>query len=230
MEAVQLSILKSKGRIAAARYYNTDKKERTGIVSLNVSENQKASEGYTDAESAKAVAGLQLQQYAYQCAQEITEKIKELMDPTSGMSDAEKEKYDKTVMAKVYSGKELTPEELRYIRINYPALYPQVLRVQIQRKAFEERVKNCRSKQEVEEVYQEAMMRVSEDDPMREVLYAAYTDVYKEFKETDDYQELPEKTEEEENENEAPLETDWLDKLKNDIENDILDENIFDKK
>ncbi len=201
MEAVQLSILKSKGRIAVTRCNNADKNSRTGIVSWNLSGGQNVSKLYTDAESAKAVAGLQLQQYAYQCAQEITERIKELMDPTSGMSEAEKEEYDRTVMAKVYSGKELTPEELRYIRINYPALYPQVLRVQIQRKAFEERIKNCHSKHEVEEVYQEAMMRVSEDDPMREVLYAAYTDVYKEFKETDDYQELPEKTEEEENEN-----------------------------
>lgn len=196
MEAVQWSISQTKGRIMVSHHYNT---EETQEVTTNFTGVSIQNKKYTDAESARTVAGLQLQQYAYSCAEQITEKIKELMDPTAGMSDAEKKRYDQEVMAKVYAGKELTPEELRYIRMNYPALYPQVLRVQIQRKAFEERIKNCRSKQEVEDVFNEAMMRVSQDDPMCTVLYAAYTDVYEEFKETDAYEELPEKTEEEEN-------------------------------
>lgn len=195
MEAVQWRISQSKGRIIISHDYNTEKTQGTGVQTAGV-----CSQGntYTDAENARTVAGLQLQQYAYQCVEEMTEKIKELMDPTAGMSEAEKEEYDQKVMAKVYSGKELTPEELRYIRMNYPALYPQVLRVQMQRKAFEERIKHCRSKQEVQEAFDEVMSHVSQDDPMCTVLYAAYTDVYEEFKKTDAYEELPEKTEEEE--------------------------------
>ena len=93
---------------------------------------------------------------------------------------------------KVYSGKKLSAEEMRYIKIHYPALYPYVERVQIQRQALEERIKHCHSKEEVQDVYSEAMFHISDDDPAKQMLYAAYDDVLKEFKKTSDYQELPE--------------------------------------
>lgn len=196
MEAVQFSIF-NKGNISTSSCAGSEINTNVSVISEKETTVVKT-EAYMDSENVKSVAALQIRQCAYQCAQEITERIKELMDPTAGMSEAEKASYDKKVMAKIYSGKELTSEELRYIRMNYPAMYPQVLRVQIQRKAFEERIKHCHSKQEVEDAYQEVMMHVSEDDPMRTVLYAAYTDVYKEFKESEDYEKLPEKSEEEE--------------------------------
>ena len=65
-------------------------------------------------------------------------------------------------------------------------------RVQIQRQALEERIKHCHSKEEVQDVYSEAMFHISDDDPAKQMLYAAYDDVLKEFKKTSDYQELPE--------------------------------------
>lgn len=147
---------------------------------------------YTDAENARLVAGLQVKKFAYEYVYEMTERIKEMLDPTAGMSEAEKNAYDRKVMNKVYSGKELTAEELRYIKIHYPALYPQVMRVQIQRKAFEERIKHCHSKEEVQEAYAEAMFHVGENDPARQMLYAAYDDVLKAYQKTSEYEELPE--------------------------------------
>ena len=148
--------------------------------------------GVTDAESARWVAGLQLKKCAYEQVSAITEKIKDMLDPTSGMTDAQKSSYDRKVMNKVYSGKKLSAEEMRYIKIHYPALYPYVERVQIQRQALEERIKHCHSKEEVQDVYSEAMFHISDDDPAKQMLYAAYDDVLKEFKKTSDYQELPE--------------------------------------
>lgn len=129
---------------------------------------------------------------AYEQVSAITEKIKDMLDPTSGMTDAQKSSYDRKVMNKVYSGKKLSAEEMRYIKIHYPALYPYVERVQIQRQALEERIKHCHSKEEVQDVYSEAMFHISDDDPAKQMLYAAYDDVLKEFKKTSDYQELPE--------------------------------------
>ena len=146
--------------------------------------------GVTDAESARWVAGLQLKKCAYEQVSAITEKIKDMLDPTSGMTDAQKSSYDRKVMNKVYSGKKLSAEEMRYIKIHYPALYPYVERVQIQRQALEERIKHCHSK-EGTETFSEAMFHISDDDPAKQMLYAAYDDVLKEFKKTSDYQELP---------------------------------------
>ena len=157
---------------------NTQNTEVSGVESTGESAGTKkkttvstGQTGVTDAESARWVAGLQLKKCAYEQVSAITEKIKDMLDPTSGMTDAQKSSYDRKVMNKVYSGKKLSAEEMRYIKIHYPALYPYVERVQIQRQALEERIKHCHSKQ---------------------MLYASYDDVLKEFKKTSDYQELPE--------------------------------------
>ena len=45
-----------------------------------------------------------------------------MLDPTSGMTDAQKSSYDRKVMNKVYSGKKLSAEEMRYIKIHYPGI------------------------------------------------------------------------------------------------------------
>ena len=178
---------------------NTQNTEASGVESTGESAGTKkkttvstGQTGVTDAESAKWVAGLQLKKCAYEQVSAITEKIKDMLDPTSGMTDAQKSSYDRKVMNKVYSGKKLSAEEMRYIKIHYPALYPYVERVQIQRQALEERIKHCHSKEEVQDVYSEAMFHISDDDPAKQMLYAAYDDVLKEFKKTSDYQELPE--------------------------------------
>lgn len=180
---------------AGNKAQNTQNTEVSGVESTGTKKKTSVSTGQTgvtDAESARWVAGLQLKKCAYEQVSAITEKIKDMLDPTSGMTDAQKSSYDRKVMNKVYSGKKLSAEEMRYIKIHYPALYPYVERVQIQRQALEERIKHCHSKEEVQDVYSEAMFHISDDDPAKQMLYAAYDDVLKEFKKTSAYQELPE--------------------------------------
>ena len=173
---------------AGNKAQNTQNTEVSGVESTEESAGTKkkttvstGQTGVTDAESARWVAGLQLKKCAYEQVSAITEKIKDMLDPTSGMTDAQKSSYDRKVMNKVYSGKKLSAEEMRYIKIHYPALYPYVERVQIQRQALEERIKHCHSKEEVQDVYSEAMFHISDDDPAKQMLYAAYDDVLKEF-------------------------------------------------
>ena len=141
---------------------NTQNTEVSGVESTGESAGTKkkttvstGQTGVTDAESPSWVAGLQLKKCAYEQVSAITEKIKDMLDPTSGMTDAQKSSYDRKVMNKVYSGKKLSAEE-------------------------------------VQDVYSEAMFHISDDDPAKQMLYAAYDDVLKEFKKTSDYQELPE--------------------------------------
>ena len=104
---------------------NTQNTEASGVESTGESAGTKkkttvstGQTGVTDAESAKWVAGLQLKKCAYEQVSAITEKIKDMLDPTSGMTDAQKSSYDRKVMNKVYSGKKLSAEEMRYIKIH----------------------------------------------------------------------------------------------------------------
>ncbi len=77
-------------------------------------------------------------------------------------------------------------------------LYQQAARIQAMRESLETRLAHCSSKEEAEEIYSSALSFLSEDDPMKEYLVAAYDDVYREFRESDTYQSLPQKDPEEE--------------------------------
>ncbi|NLL77744.1 MAG: hypothetical protein GX235_10955 [Clostridiales bacterium] len=112
-------------------------------------------------------------------------------------SEGEKERYAARIYAKIRSGQKLTSEELNFLARTDPVMYSKALRAQLMRKSLEERLHACRSKQEAESVYQTAVSGVSEKDPDREIIVAALADAYKEFRESDEYKRLPEKTEEE---------------------------------
>lgn len=117
--------------------------------------------------------------------------VKSLLDPTGGMSEAKKARYYNRVMYKLRTGKKLTAEELRFIRVNYPEMYPQVVRVQLKRQSLEEQVKHCRSKEEVNDTCLRQTSLISDKDPMAQALYAACNDVEAEFKKTSQYKSLP---------------------------------------
>lgn len=125
----------------------------------------------------------------------IQSMLMEYLDPTAGLSEEEKQAYEARIMQKLKSGKELTPEETNYLRAKNPVLYAQVARVEAMRENLKQQLENCRSKEEVENVYGTSMSMVSKDDPMKEYIVAAYDDVTKEFKESDKYKSLPEKEE-----------------------------------
>lgn len=121
--------------------------------------------------------------------------VKDYLDPTAGMTDEQKERFIKKLYAKIQSGKKLTPDELAYLRKYDPVTYMKVVRIQAKREALETQLKNCKSKEEAQELYVDTVSRIPEDDPARKELLAAYDDAYEEFKKSDDYGGLPEKVE-----------------------------------
>ena len=117
--------------------------------------------------------------------------MEDYLDPTAGMTDAQRERFIKELYAKIQSGRKLTPDEMQYLRRYDPVTYLKVARIQAQREALEKRLKSCSSKEEAQEVYTDAVTRIPEDDPARKELVAAYDRAYEEFKESGDYRALP---------------------------------------
>lgn len=121
----------------------------------------------------------------------ITQNISELLSPACGMTEEEKSSYLAKIMAKLKSGKKLTAEEMRFLQAEEPQLYQQAARVQTMRDSLEARLSSCSSKEEAQSIYADALGHVSDDDPMKEYIAAAYDDAMKEFQKSDDYQSLP---------------------------------------
>ena len=117
--------------------------------------------------------------------------LEDYLDPTAGMTDAQRERFIRELYAKIQSGRKLTPDEMQYLRRYDPVTYLKVARIQAQREALENRLKNCKSKEEAQEVYTDTVARIPEDDPAGKELRAAYDRVYEEFKESGEYGKLP---------------------------------------
>ena len=127
---------------------------------------------------------------------QITKNISELLSPACGMTEDEKNAYFQRILAKLRSGKKLSAEEMRFLQAEHPEFYPQAARVQAMRDGLETRLRCCRSKEAAQTMFVNAMDSVSDEDPMKEYLVAAYEDVMKEFKESNTYKELPDTEEE----------------------------------
>lgn len=121
----------------------------------------------------------------------VTQNISELLSPACGMTEEEKSSYLAKIMAKLKSGKKLTAEEMRFLQAENPQLYQQAARVQTMRDSLEARLSSCSSKKEAQSIYNDALIHIGDDDPMKEYIVAAYDDVMKEFRKSDDYQSLP---------------------------------------
>ena len=117
--------------------------------------------------------------------------VNDYLDPTAGMTDEQKERFIKKLYAKIQSGKKLTPDEMQYLRQNDPVTYMKVARVQAQREALETQLKSCKSKEEAQDLYLDKVSRISEDDPARQELRAAYDDAFDEYRKSGDYKSLP---------------------------------------
>lgn len=112
-----------------------------------------------------------------------------------GRRGESEEQYASRIYAKLQMGEELTVDEMRFLARTNPVLYQKALRVQAMRKMLENRLKNCKSKQEAQEVFSGAASGVSDKDPDKEMLVAALKDVYMKFIKSEAYQKLPEKEE-----------------------------------
>lgn len=121
------------------------------------------------------------------------EVIDELVDPTSGMEESERAEYDQKILQKLKSGKRLTSEEMNYLRIHNPELYRSAMRVEVARKSLQERLKNCRSKEEVQQVVfvQMEVLRGMKDDPDGEYITAMVKKEIDDFRKSSAYAKLP---------------------------------------
>lgn len=128
----------------------------------------------------------------------VLEKIKEVMEPESTMTEEDSTAYDNKINQKIKAGGKLTQSEMNYIRKKDPIMYAHVLRVQMQREMLEKKLKHCKSKKEVEEAYSQAIAGISKKDPDKQALISAYFDVTVEFKKTSKYKSLPDEVKKEE--------------------------------
>lgn len=145
---------------------------------------------------------------------QLKEAADSIFDPTTAMTEEQKKKFVQRLYKKLESGKKLTPDELQYLRINDPVTYAKAARIQTLREAFKKQLENAKSKEEAADMYLQNMSRISEDDPAKKELEAAYNDVYEEFKKTENYRKLPEtrkeaKEEQDKKDSKIKKKTEW---------------------
>jgi len=58
----------------------------------------------------------------------------------------------KSINNKIATGTKLTPDEMKYLQSKNPALYQQLKNEELEEKAFEDKLKNCKTKDEVEKL------------------------------------------------------------------------------
>ena len=121
---------------------------------------------------------------------QLKEAVDSIFDPTTGMSE-EKKKFVQKLYRKLESGKKLSADEMQYLRKNDPVTYAKAAKVQVLRESLKKQLKSATSKEKAADIYTQAMSRISEDDPARKEIMAAYDDVYREFRKSDEYKALP---------------------------------------
>lgn len=121
----------------------------------------------------------------------VREYVDKIIDPVNEMSEQKKQEYKNKILRMLEQGKKLSNEQMQYIKKYMPEMYPQVMKIQMQRQALEESLKHCKSKEQANDIYTNAMLRVNKDEPMAKALIAAYNDVMKVFRKSDFYKSLP---------------------------------------
>ena len=122
--------------------------------------------------------------------QDIWKKVcEQLTDITSGMSEEEKQDYEKKIRAKLQRGANLSVEELNYLRIQ---LYRSAMRVKTAKQQLKEQLRHCKSKQEANTLIVRSISRISDKDPDKTYLTAGLRKVAEEFKKSIRYARLPE--------------------------------------
>ena len=85
----------------------------------------------------------------------------------------------------------LSAKELDFLRRTDPILYAHALRVQRMAEALKQQLSHAKSKQEANDMITSAIAGVSDKDPDKEYLLAAYNEVSKNFHKSPAYQRLP---------------------------------------
>ncbi len=125
---------------------------------------------------------------------EAVKQLKEMIDSQlTGVDDEKsKQEMEARIQSKLEAGEPLTNKELNYLKKYNPILYMHAMRIELKRKSVEERLKHARSKQEVQQICDEAIVSIGKNDPVKTYMIAAVYNTVKEFKETEDYKRLPE--------------------------------------
>lgn len=83
---------------------------------------------------------------------ELTAAERELARMQEQAEEIRQGREDADIDAKLKAGQKLTPEEIAYLKKNNPQALKEYEEIQEQRKAYKEALKNCRSKEEVEQL------------------------------------------------------------------------------
>lgn len=113
------------------------------------------------------------------------------IEGTNFKSEEKEQAYRTKIYQKIEMGEKLTPQEMSYIQRTDPTMYMRIKRIQMQKEALERRLKQCRSKQEVDQVYSEAISMIHKKDPDRQLLIKAYDNTIRGYKKTGKYKALP---------------------------------------
>lgn len=125
------------------------------------------------------------------------ETIAQMESSLIKMSEEDKAAYEQKIRQKMQAGKKLTSEEMNYLRVNQPELYQSAMRVETARKALRIKLKNCKSKEEVQNVIsvQTEVLKAMEGDTDREYLAAMVEHEVETFRKSSAYARLPERIE-----------------------------------
>ncbi len=81
------------------------------------------------------------------------QKVQSLIDRfKTDVADQKKQAAMSSITAKMKSGQDLSPAELEYLKENAPELYEEYLEIKAEREAYEKKLKECETKEEVRSV------------------------------------------------------------------------------
>ncbi len=118
-------------------------------------------------------------------------RIMDKMNKTKEMTEEEKQEKLKKILTKLKAGRKLTDKELAFLKCTDRTMYMHAVRVQKMAEAVEEQLKHAKSKEEANRILSQAMSGVSDQDPDKEYLTAAYNRIASEFRKSRHYNTLP---------------------------------------
>ncbi len=122
---------------------------------------------------------------------DLAEKIMDNINDLEFESEEEEAAFNRKIQQKIDMGERLTSREMSYLSKTNPYLYRNMVRVQAMRDMLKERLKHCRSKEEAKRVVLNAMGSVGDKDPFKKQLYAAISNVDRQFSTSRMYKKLP---------------------------------------
>lgn len=113
--------------------------------------------------------------------------------PSQAEQEAENEKMGK-ITAKVNAGAKLTEKEMEYLKEKNPQLYEKLRQIEREQKAYEEALRHCKSKDEVQSLHMarvsEAMQAAKNGDGTAAYRMNRMTESMNAFVETEEYKKL----------------------------------------